>query len=79
MSFFYRDRDSREIDLLIVENGTLYPIEIKKTASPNKEMVKHFAALNHLKMPVGQGAIICAREVYGPITRDIFSVPVGYI
>ena len=77
--FFYRDRDKREIDLVIVENGTLYPVEIKKTATPDKDMVKHFTALDRLKMPVGQGAIICAREIYGPITRDIFSVPVGYI
>jgi predicted AAA+ superfamily ATPase len=77
--FFYRDRDSREIDLVIAENGTLYPIEIKKTATPGKEMVKHFEALNRLKLPVGQGAIICARETHSPIIRDVFSVPVGYI
>jgi len=29
--YFYRDRDGNEIDLLIEENGTLYPIEIKYT------------------------------------------------
>ncbi len=36
--YYYRDRDQKEIDLLIYENGTLYPVEIKKTASPDRRM-----------------------------------------
>lgn len=32
--YIYRDKDQKEIDLLIEENGKLYPIEIKKTATP---------------------------------------------
>jgi Holliday junction resolvase-like predicted endonuclease len=30
----YRDRDGREIDLIIEQDGRLYPVEIKKTATP---------------------------------------------
>ena len=30
--YYYRDRDGKEIDLLILRDGTLYPLEIKKTA-----------------------------------------------
>ncbi|MDR1047174.1 MAG: ATP-binding protein, partial [Treponema sp.] len=32
--FFYRDRDGKEIDLLIVQNGVIHPLEIKKHANP---------------------------------------------
>ena len=32
--YYYRDKDQREIDLIIHENNTLYPIEIKKAAAP---------------------------------------------
>ena len=34
--YFYRDRDKKEVDLLIEENDTLYPIEIKKNILSQK-------------------------------------------
>lgn len=43
--YFYRDKDMNEIDLLIEENGTLYPIEIKKHADPQKKDVAAFSLL----------------------------------
>ncbi len=47
--FYYRDKDQKEIDLLIYENGVLSPVEIKKAASPGKAAVKNFRVLD----PVG--------------------------
>ena len=32
--YFYRDSNNKEIDLLIYQNGTLYPVEIKKATQP---------------------------------------------
>ena len=29
--YFYRDKDKKEIDVLIEENSTLYPLEVKNT------------------------------------------------
>jgi predicted AAA+ superfamily ATPase len=43
---FYRDKDMKEIDLIIKYNDNLYPIEIKKTASPNLSMTKNFYLLH---------------------------------
>lgn len=59
--YFYRDKEKREIDLIIEQNGKLYPIEIKKTASPTKDMVENFKVLENVK-EVGDGAIICAYD-----------------
>ena len=56
--YFYRDKEKKEIDLIIEQNGKLYPIEIKKTASPSKEMINNFKILENIK-EVGEGAIIC--------------------
>lgn len=56
--YFYRDKEKREIDLIIEENGRLYPIEIKKSANPSKDMVKNFKVLEKVK-EVGEGAVIC--------------------
>ena len=45
--YFYRDTNQKEIDLLIEYQQTLYPIEIKTTASPNKKMANTFDILRN--------------------------------
>ncbi|NMA19660.1 MAG: ATP-binding protein [Lentisphaerae bacterium] len=56
--FFYRDRDMKEIDLLIEEAGTLYPVEFKKSSSPTVDDFHHVNVLERCKKPIGMGAII---------------------
>lgn len=56
--FFYRARDMKEIDLLIEEAGTLYPVEFKKSASPSTDDCRHFQVLERFKKPIGMGALI---------------------
>ena len=56
--YFYRDKDKKEIDLIIEQNGKLYPIEIKKSANPTKEMISNFKVLEKMG-EVGEGGIIC--------------------
>lgn len=78
--FFYRDKDQKEIDLLIHQDATLYPIEIKKTAHPGRDAVRHFQALENLGPAagrVGPGALICLAEMRVPIQERVSSVPVG--
>jgi len=77
--YFYRDKDRKEIDLLIEENGKLYPIEIKKTAIPNKNMIKNFKTLNKLGIPIGYGGVVCMTEKHIPLTRDADVIPVSYL
>ena len=74
--YFYRDRDQKEIDLLILQDGVLYPLEFKKTASPTKEDIRHFRTLELLKMPIGSGGLICLAEQNLPITLSTQSIPV---
>lgn len=77
--FYYRDKDGKEIDLLIQSNGTLYPVEIKKSASPKKEAVRHFKTLNNLKLPIGPGCIVSLAPQRIPITENVQNVPVGML
>ncbi|MBQ2570836.1 MAG: DUF4143 domain-containing protein, partial [Treponema sp.] len=61
--YFYRDKDKIEIDLLIEENNTLYPVEIKKTASPNSDDAKNFFITDRLKnVQIGQAVIVCGTD-----------------
>ena len=89
--FYYRDKDKREIDLLLMENGTLYPIEIKKAASPGNEAIKHFKvlqpvtapekfdALEQYKMEIGSGAVVCLANDLLPLDRKNWYVPAWLI
>lgn len=78
--YYYRDADKKEIDLLIVDGDTLYPVEIKKSAHVSKDWIKNFNVLN--KIPgkkIGKGAVICLAENPIPITEDVTALPIEYI
>ena len=77
--FFYRDKEKREVDLLIEESGTLYPIEIKKTASIQNIGFKGFDMLKNLKMPIGHGGVVCLTKTLTAIADDVDAIPVGYL
>ena len=77
--YFYRDKDQKEVDLLIVLDGTIYPLEFKKTASPDKNAVRHFEVLKKLKLPVGPGGVICLTAQMIPLTATVSAIPVGAI
>ena len=77
--YFYRDRDGKEIDLLIYFNNTIYPFEIKKTANPTKEMIKNFDVLNKTKKDIGNGGIICLYPDIIPIDENNKVIPISCI
>ncbi|MDR1604723.1 MAG: DUF4143 domain-containing protein, partial [Gracilibacteraceae bacterium] len=89
--YYYRDRDQREIDLLLYQNGTLYPIEIKKAASPGTESVRHFKVIGPVaeperfgapeqyKVEIGTGAVVCMAADLLPVDRNNWYVPVWMI
>lgn len=75
--YFYRDKDKKEIDLIIEQNGKLHPIEIKKTAKPDKSSIKNFKVLTDLKNT--EGAVICLCNEDLPLTENINVIPVAYL
>jgi predicted AAA+ superfamily ATPase len=77
--YYYRDKDQREIDLLLVQDGIAYPLEFKKTASPSREDVRHFGALERLGLPAGPGGVICLAEQSLPLTASAQSIPAWVI
>ncbi len=75
--YYFRDKSKKEIDLLIIENGTVYPIEIKKTSAPDKRLLKNFFALEKLKMSIGEGGVICLSQHYLPLTEQFSAIPIS--
>lgn len=75
--YFYRDKDMKEIDLLIEQDGTLYPLEFKKTASPRKDDIRHFSVLEKSGRPIGAGGLICLSAKPMPLTAGAMAIPIA--
>lgn len=85
--YYYRDKDQKEIDLLIYQNGTIFPIEVKKAASPERAAIKNFKVLapvqkpekfggvKELKVDIGEGNVICMANDLLPIDSTNWVVP----
>ncbi len=76
---YYRDKDKNEIDLIIYKNNTLYPFEIKKTASPNKAMIKNFNLLEKVKKQIGIGGIICLYDNLMHLDEKNYIIPIASV
>jgi len=77
--YYYRDKDKKEIDLLIEDSGVLHPVEIKKTSRPDKSMIKNFDVLDSKDAKRGTGGIICLSSDFIPLTKEDSIIPVAYI
>lgn len=76
---YYRDNNGKEIDLMILENGKLYPVEIKKSADPGKNALKNFSILGSLPENIGEGAVICMTTMAVPLDDKNKLVPLKCI
>ena len=77
---YCRDSSAKEIDLIIEENGTLYPVEIKKGVSVAADQTSAFTVLDDIpEKKRGMGAIICLCPQPGMLRENILQLPVWYI
>ena len=77
--YFYRDRDAREIDVILEGDGKLCPLEIKKTAMPDKRLARVFTLIGKPPLEQGTGAILCMADRFGAIDRNTLIVPIWMI
>ncbi|MDO5445614.1 MAG: ATP-binding protein [Eubacteriales bacterium] len=77
--YYYRDKDAKEIDIVLEHDGILNPIEIKKTSNPGSELTKVFAVLDRASAKRGNGAILCMKPELGAIDKGNFIVPIWMI
>lgn len=74
--YYYRDTQRNEIDLLIRQGQTYYPIEIKATDTPQRSMLDNFAVLKGHTIQKGPGALICTCAQAHFLTSDVVAMPV---
>lgn len=76
---YYRDSNAKEIDLFVEENGIIHPLEIKKSANPDRREVKKYELLDKAKLERGSGGIICMCEEVIPIDEKNCFIPCNLI
>ena len=76
---FYRDTNQNGIDLVLEENGTFHPLEIKKNSNPEKKAIRSFALLERSGLKIGNGGIICMIERPFPIDDQHSYIPCNII
>ncbi len=77
--YYYRDKDAKEIDVVMEHDGVLNPIEIKKTSNPGTELIKVFRLLDRASTPRSKGAVICMKPELSAIDKDNYIVPVWMV
>ena len=74
--FYYRNKDARQIDLIIEHDGVLDPVQIRKTMKPDESLVRSFDMISRASVARGKGAIICLKPEFSMIDASSFVVPV---
>ena len=83
--FYYRGKDKNtfgenEIDLIIEEDGILYPVEIKMSGNPKASMGATNQVLD--KIPDkkrGMGIILCLIDKKTYLRENLLALPLEYI
>lgn len=77
--YYFRNKDGYEIDLVIEQDGKLYPIECKKSASPSRQALQGFQSLRQTGVPVAEGAVVCLASGTIPLSAEVEAINAAYL
>ncbi|MCD8105335.1 MAG: DUF4143 domain-containing protein [Lachnospiraceae bacterium] len=76
---YYRDSNAKEIDVLVEENNQIHPLEIKKSANPDRREIKKYNVIDKASLNRGSGGILCMCEEPVPIDEYNCFIPSNLI
>ncbi len=74
--YYYRDNNGKEIDLIIIYNNKIYPLEIKKSYNPGKQAIKNFDVTKKFGLEIGNGGVICLTKDIFPLDKNNNLIPI---
>ncbi len=75
--YFYRDDAMREMNLLISRSGKLHPVEIKMSANPGSDAMKHFTVIDEMGIDRAPGCVLSLSQNIIPVRDRGFIVNVS--
>ena len=76
---YFRDSNSKEIDIFLEIGGKIHPLEIKLSANPDRREIKKYSILDANSIPRGNGGIICMSPTVIPIDENNYYIPINII
>ena len=76
---YFRDSNAKEIDVFVEENNVIHPLEIKKSAAPDRREIKKYSVIDKASLIRGNGGIICMCQEPIPIDADNCFIPSNLI
>ena len=76
---YFRDSNDKEIDVFVEENNLIHPLEIKKSASPDRREIKKYSVLDKASIARGKGGIVCMCDEPIPIDAENCFIPSNLI
>ena len=76
---YYRDANAKEIDIFVERGNFIHPLEIKKSANPDRREVRKFSILEKTTTSRGYGGVICMCEEVLPIDEKNCFIPCSLI
>lgn len=77
--WYYRDKEGKEIDLILEREGWLCPLEVKRSANPDQKSTRVFSILDKASLPRERGAVLCLKSDLAVFSSNDLMVPVWMI
>ena len=76
----YRDKDGKAIDLLLVQDRAIHPVEIRKSADRRARWARAFSTLDRLKPSWSPGGVVCLCRERLPLTeKKVTAILIGLL
>lgn len=77
--YYYRDKDMKEIDLIMEMDGKIMPMEIKKSSMPAPQILNTFKVIEKGSTIRGKGAVLCMKQELSAFDRENYIIPISLI
>jgi predicted AAA+ superfamily ATPase len=77
--WFFRDREKNEVDVVIAEDGLLFPVEVKLSATPDRSALSGVRAIGRTGAKLGRGVVVCMTARPFSLSEDVDAVPVSAV
>lgn len=74
---YYRDANGAEVDFLLEDGDTLYPMEVKSSSSPHRNDLKGCKAIPLGRKRLAPGLVLCTAETVSDLGYGHFSYPLS--